>query len=447
VIDRPGVRYAPTEGGFIAYQRFGEGAIDVAYIHGIASNLDAWWDYRPAAEYFREWGTFSRLVVHDRRGTGLSDAHAGYADLETRIKDLLAVLDHAGIDRAAFYGIYDGGMVGALFAATYPERARSLLWYSPTARAAYAPDHPWGATEAEMAELIEGIEASWGSEEHAKRSMLHAGIDPGEVPGLAAFTARMNRAACGPATARAFYQALTECDVRAALPAIRVPTLLIDRESFDDRERAEAEDVQARIPGARLVRLPPGPKTTLADPRPILDAVRSFLGVTPAPAATDAVLATLLFTDIVDSTRLQAEFGDQRWKALAEQHHAAVRAILEANGGVEQDTAGDGFYARFSGPARAIRSAIEAAAAVRPLGIQIRAGVHAGECEIVDGKCSGLSVSIGARVMSHARPSEVLVSQTVKDLVAGSGLSFEDAGEHELKGVPDRWRLYRVVTA
>jgi class 3 adenylate cyclase len=257
----------------------------------------------------------------------------------------------------------------------------------------------------------------------------------------------MNRAACGPATARAFYQALTECDVRAALPAIRVPTLLIDRESFDDRERAEADDVQSRIPDARLVRLPPGPKTTLADPRPILDAVRSFLGVTPAPPPTDTVLATLLFTDIVDSTKLQAEFGDVRWKALAEQHHAAVRAILEANGGVEQDTAGDGFYARFSGPARAIRSAIEVAAAVRSLGIQIRAGVHAGECEIVDGKCSGLSVSIGARVMSRAGPSEVLVSQTVRDLVAGSGLSFEDAGEHELKGVPDRWRLYRVKTS
>jgi class 3 adenylate cyclase len=158
------------------------------------------------------------------------------------------------------------------------------------------------------------------------------------------------------------------------------------------------------------------------------------------------VLATLLFTDIVDSTRMQAELGDQRWKALAEQHHSVIRATLAANGGLEQDTAGDGFYARFSGPARAIRSAIEAAAAVRPLGIQIRAGVHAGECEIVDGKCSGLSVSIGARVMSHAGPSEVLVSQTVRDLVAGSGLTFEDAGEHELKGVPDRWRLYRVVS-
>jgi class 3 adenylate cyclase len=444
-MDRPETHYAPTEGGFIAYQRFGEGAIDLAYVNAIASNLDVWWDYRPAADYLREWGTFTRLTMHDRRGTGLSDAHGGSADLETRVKDLLAVLDHAGIERTALYGTYDGGMVGALFAATYPERVHSLMWYSPSARVAWAPDHPWGGTDAEMAELIEGIESSWGSEEHATRSLDHAGIDPGVIPGLAAFTARMNRAACGPATARAFYQALVECDVHQVLPVVRVPTLLIDRESFDDRERAEADDVQARIPGARLVRLPPGPKTALADPRPILDAARSFLGVTPAVAATDTVLATLLFTDIVDSTRLQAELGDQRWKNLAEQHHATIRAVLAAHGGEEQDTAGDGFYARFAGPARAIRSALAAVDAVRPLGVQIRAGVHAGECEIVDGKCGGLSVSIGARVMSNAGPSEVLVSQTVKDLVAGSGLNFEDAGEHELKGVPDRWRLYRVV--
>jgi pimeloyl-ACP methyl ester carboxylesterase len=279
----PQTRYAPVDGGYLAYQRFGDGPIDVAYIHAVASNLEAWWDYPPAAAYLRAWGSFTRLVVHDRRGTGLSDAQ-GPADLETRVRDLLAVLDHAEIGRAALYGIYDGGMVGALFAATYPERAHSLMWYSPTARVAYAHDHPWGATEAEIDELVDGIEASWGSQEHAEASLRHAGVDPGELAGLAAFIARANRLACGPASAREFYRALSECDVRATLPAVRVPTLLIDRESFDERERAEAEDVGERIAGARLVRLPPGPKTTLADPRPILDAVRSFLGVAPSPA-------------------------------------------------------------------------------------------------------------------------------------------------------------------
>jgi class 3 adenylate cyclase len=441
---RPPVRYAPTEGGYIAYQRLGDGPVDLAYVTSIASNLDAWWDYAPAAAYFQGWASFTRLLMHDRRGTGLSDA-GGRPDLETRVADLVAVLDDAGVERTALYGVYEGGMVAALFAAMYPERTRSLIWYSATGRVAYAPDHPWGATEQELREVADVTAATWGSEEQAAEMLRHAGIDPDELPGFAAFSARMNRLACGPATARDLYLVMAGCDVRTTLPAIRVPTLIIDRESFDDRERAESEDVVARIPGAVLHRLPPGPKSALLDPEPTLAAARAFLGVPAAPTPTDTVLATVLFTDIVDSTQLQARLGDHRWKQLAEQHHAVIREDLARFGGVEQDTAGDGFYARFDGPARAIRCGLAATEAVTRLGIEIRAGVHTGECEIVDGKCGGLSVSIGARVASMATASQVLVSQTVRDLVAGSGLRFDDAGEHELKGVPERWRLYRVV--
>ncbi len=442
--DRPPVRYAPTDGGYIAYQHFGDGPIDIAYVNSLVSNLDTWWDYAPAAAYLREWSSFSRLLMHDRRGTGLSDA-GGKPDLETRVADLLAVLDDAGVEQVALYGVYEGGMVAALFAAMYPERTRALMWFSPTGRVAYAPDHPWGATPREIDEIAEVTATTWGSEEHAAQSLRHAGVDPDALPGFASFTARMNRLACGPAAAREYYRVMAESDVRTTLPAIRVPTLLIDRESFDERERAETEDVLSRIAGAVLHRLPPGPKSSILDPEPVPAAVRSFLGIAPTPAPSDTVLATVLFTDIVDSTQLQARLGDRRWKELAEQHHSTIRTELERFEGIEQDTAGDGFYARFDGPARAIRCGIAAVEAVRQLGIEIRAGVHTGECQVVDGKCGGLTVSIGARVSARAAASEVLVSQTVKDLVAGSGLSFQDAGEYELKGVPDRWRLYRVV--
>ena len=439
----PPVQYAESSGGYIAYQQIGNGPV-LAYVNSLASSLEAWWDYPPAVAYLEGWGSFCRFLMHDRRGTGLSDA-VGEPTLETRVADLVAVLDHAEIDQVVLYGIYEGGMVAALFAAMHPERTRALIWFSPAGRVAWAPDYPWGGTQQEIDEVAEVTAATWGSEEHAAQMLAHGGVDPNELPGFAAFFARMNRLACGPAAARDFYRIMAESDVRGTLPAIRVPTLLIDRESFDDRERAEADDVARLIRGSVLHRLPPGPKSSMIDPEPIYEAVRSFLGVRPTAAPTDAVLATVLFTDIVDSTRLQASLGNRRWKELAERHHAVIREEVARFGGIEQDTAGDGFYVRFDGPARAVRCAHAAIEAVRRLGVEIRAGVHTGECEIVDGKCAGLSVSIGARVMSKAGGSEVLVSQTVKDLVAGSGLTFEDAGEHELKGVPDRWRLYRVT--
>jgi class 3 adenylate cyclase len=300
-------------------------------------------------------------------------------------------------------------------------------------------------TVGEVDEVAHVAAATWGSEEDADRRLRHAGADPDDLPGLAAFHARMNRMSCGPAAAREYHRIMAESDVRAVLPAIRTPTLIIDRATFDDRERAESQDVVSRIPGAVLERLP-GPKSSIVDPEPLLASVRRFLGIAAPPEPSDTVLATVLFTDIVDSTRLQARFGDRRWKDLAEAHHASVRAQLERFGGVEQDTAGDGFYATFEGPARAVRCALAAIEAVRSVGVEVRAGVHTGECEVVDGKVGGLAVSIGARIASLAAPSDVLVSQTVKDLVAGSGLRFEDAGEHELKGVPDQWRLYRVAT-
>lgn len=332
-----------------------------------------------------------------------------------------------------------------LFAASDPDRVSSILWWVPTARSIWSPDYPWGA-EPDYVEADQRALEKWGTLEYAQ-AFADAEATGGHIISdeVGRVSAWLSRQTVTPDVALALSQIWYETDVRGVLPAVRAPTLLLVRE----RDRvgvAEGEYIASLMPNAELKVLPGGPEQTPDLLEPELDAVRAFVGIERPPPELDTILATILFTDIVGSTEKQVTVGDHDWKRLVEQHHAIVRDLLGRWRGVENDTAGDGFFASFDGPARAIRCAMEAVDRVRDIGVEIRAGVHTGECELIDGKCGGLTVSIGARVASNAGASEILVSQTVKDLVAGSRLGFEDAGEHELKGVPDRWRLYRVAT-
>jgi class 3 adenylate cyclase len=315
-----------------------------------------------------------------------------------------------------------------------------LFWYSPSARSTWAPDYPWGAPP-DYVELDQRSLEHWGTEAYGRAFIDTEGAFGHEIRDDEAQTfAKLSRATATPDMARELARVWYETDVRDVLGSVRVPTLLLAYEG-NENEVAEARYVASLMPDAQLV-IRPG--TRDADLEGFCNAVRDFLGVDRAPDI-DSILSTVLFTDIVDSTAKQAELGDHRWKALAERHHAVVREALGRWRGVENDTAGDGFYATFDGPARAIRCAQEIAERVHDLGIAIRAGIHTGECELINDKVGGITVTIGARVSALAGPSEVLISQTVKDLVAGSGLTFEDAGEHELRGIPDRWRLFKVV--
>jgi class 3 adenylate cyclase len=424
------VRYARADdGAYIAYLTVGEGALDIAWQPGMYSNVDVIWQVPKNAAWFEGLASFSRLIIHDRRGTGTSSRNVKPPNLETRIADLRAVLDAVGSDRPVLGGMLEGGAASVLFAATMPERVHSLFWWYPAPRSTQAPDYPWGGTPEELDIRMREL-AYWGTREFEDPD------DPTYPWPL------ISRQSASPDVAAELEAIWRETDVRGAMPAVTAPALLMAR----DQDREALEYLAALMPRAS-VRLFPGAGDVLPslDEQPnVLRAVREFIGVEQPAPELDTILATVLFTDIVGSTERQAAIGDRAWKELVGRHHAIVRQALERWRGVENDTAGDGFYATFDGPARAIRCAQEVVAAVRPLGIQVRAGVHTGECEIVDNKCSGLTVSIGSRVAAHAAPSHVLVSQTVKDLVAGSDLSFVEIGERELRGVPGRWVLYGV---
>ena len=430
-----------ADDAYIAYGVMGDGPVDLVWGFDWFGNVDAVCDDPEWSQLFGGLASFSRLILHDRRATGLSSRNVPVPNLETRAADLVAVLDAVGAERPVLGGEREGGAPNVLLAATEPERTRSIVWYAPTARSVWAPDYPWGVTP----DYVEGEEELlelWGTRAYGEafiRNEAQAGhdLDPGQADSVA----RMSRQTATPDVAKEMSQVWYDTDIRGLLSSVTAPTLLIDYEGTQDSGE-HIGYIAERMPDARHVLLAGAESDR--DFGTFVDAVRGFMGVDEAPVL-DTVLATVLFTDIVDSTAHQARVGDRGWKDLIERHNAIVREQLSRFRGTEQDTAGDGFYARFDGPARAIRCAVELTDRLAMLGIRIRAGIHTGECELFEGKCSGLSVSIAARVMARAGASEVLVSQTVKDLVAGSGLSFEDAGEHELKGVPDRWRLFRVV--
>jgi class 3 adenylate cyclase len=440
----PETRYATAHDGVsIAYQTIGEGPIDLVLELETFGNVEIMWELEALADLFERFARFSRLVLHDKRATGLSGG-ARFPNLETRAHDLLTVLDAIRSPRAVLFGERTTGAAFAVFAASHPDRVSSLVWNRAVATRRWSPEYPWGKTPDEHREDAARVRNGMGTVDLARLWLTAAAPKLALDERLAGQIARHDRHFMAPSTAADWILVESETDVTAVLPALLCPVLIIDYEqspSGADQSRY----VHSRIPGAHL-QLVSGDSHMLpfGDRAQIVDAVEEFLGQERAAETAATVLATVLFTDIVGSTERQAEAGDQVWAEVIRRHHAIVRDALGRWQGVENDTAGDGFFATFDGPARAIHCALDVASRVRDIGIEIRAGIHTGECEIVDGKRAGLAVTIGARIAGMAGPGEVLVSRTVKDLTAGSGFAFEGRGERELKGVPERWQLYRV---
>jgi class 3 adenylate cyclase len=441
-------RYAKSaDGVYIAYQVTGDGPIDLVWQFDWVGNVDLIWDHPLLGHWLRGLSSFSRLILHDRRGTGLSSRNVEPPNLETRVADLRVVLDAVGSVRPVLAAAIEGGAPNILFAASHPDRVHSIVWWTPTARCQWAPDYPWGAGP-DYVEADRRALERWGTSAYGQAFADTEATGGGQIvsEARATATAMLSRHTVTPDVALELSRIWYETDVRGVIPSVTAPTLLIVREGMTN-DVQEAAYVASLLPNVRTLAIPSGREESLDDIEIALEEVRRFVGIERPAHDLDRILSTVLFTDIVGSTEIQVALGDHGWKGVIERHHAIVRAALGRWRGVENDTAGDGFYATFDGPARAVRCAMDVAERVRDLGIEIRAGVHTGECEVIDAKCGGLAVTIGARVAAKAGASEVLVSQTVKDLVAGSGLAFEDRGETELKGVPDRWRLYRAVAS
>jgi class 3 adenylate cyclase len=435
----PETRYAKSGDVSIAYQVTGEGPIDLVLVPGFVSHLELDWADPRHAHFLRRLASFSRLIRFDKRGTGLSDRPGGLPDLETRMGDVRAVMDTAGSERAVLFGYSEGGPMSVLFSATYPEMTSALVLYGTYAKR-QDPDeeYPWVQTPEEREAYAKQVEEDWGWEADMRR------MCPGADEAMARWWAARARAAASPGAARDLILMNSLIDIRPILPTIQAPTLVMHRTGDLDSRVDEGRYVASHIPGARFVELAGDDHVPWIDADQVVDEIEEFVtGVRPAPEP-DRVLATVLFTDLVESTKRAAELGDRRWRELLEAHNAAVRSELGRFRGLEVDTAGDGFLATFDGPARAIRAACAIRDGVRQLGLDLRAGLHTGECELADGKVRGIAVHTGARVAAHAGPGEVLVSSTVRDLVAGSGIAFEERGERELKGL-GIWRLYSVA--
>ena len=442
----PVTRYAKAGDLSIAYQVVGDGPLDLLWIPGWVSNVELAWEEPLLAHFFERLARFSRLILFDKRGTGLSDRVPTdeLPSLDERLDDVGAVLDAVGSERAALLSHSEGGNLAVLFAATFPDRTAALVTAGIYAKRVWSEDYPWAPTPEEREREIAQVEQEWGSNmdvEHYAPSVVG---DEGFSSRLATYFRR----SASPGAAAALLRMNTRIDIRDVLPTIRVPTLVLHRTGDRDTNVEEGRWIASRIPGARFVELPGDDHMPwVGDVDGLVDVVEEFLtGVRPAPEEdADRVLATVLFTDVVGSTERAAALGDREWARLLERHHEVVRAELARFRGREVDTAGDGFLAWFDGPARAVRCALAATAAVQPLGLELRAGVHTGECELVGRSLRGIAVHTGARIAAHAGAGEVLVSRTVTDLVAGSGLLFEPRGEVELKGVPGSWRLYAAA--
>jgi class 3 adenylate cyclase len=443
----PETRYARSGDVNIAYQVFGDGETTVVWVPGFAQHLELNWEEPYRRAWFEGLARFARVILLDKRGTGLSDRVEGSPPLEVRMDDIRAVLDATGTDRAAVAMAGDSGPLGILFAATHAERTLALILCNAVANFTRTPDMPWLESREEYMEDVDVIARSWSDPDFWVGRLL------GANPTLETDEERLEfsrpiRLSVSPGNMAQYLRALADTDVREILPTVRVPTLVLSRAAPDRPVAHTAAYLAERIPTARLVRLEGTDIIpVLGDREAMQSEIERFLHevLRGAQQEPDRVLATVLFTDIVGSTAKAAELGDRGWRELLARHHDRIRRELSRFRGREVDTAGDGFFATFDGPARAIRCACAAAQSVSDLGIEIRAGVHTGECELVEGKVGGIAVHIGARVAAEAGPSEVLVSSTVKDLVAGSGLEFRERGAAELKGVPGEWRLYAVA--
>jgi pimeloyl-ACP methyl ester carboxylesterase len=440
-------RYAKSGDVNIAYQVHGDGPFDLVYVPGAISNVELLEQDEMRRPFFEQIASFCRLILFDKRGTGASDRVAGIANLETRMDDVRAVMDAVGSERAAVVGVSEGGAMSILFAATYPERTAALVVYGSMPRYVWAPDFPWGTPLDEFLRDAEEWAREWGDYETVAAFVREQNPDATEEQ--IRWRASFQRLSASPGALIALERMNAEIDVRHVLPSVRVPTVVLQRTGDGDIEVARW--MAEQIPGARFVELPGLLHFPyLGDSASVLREIEQFVrGVYDGggwdAAEPDRVLATILFTDIVGSTAKAVELGDRRWRELVGEHHALVRQQLARFRGRELDTAGDGFFASFDGPARAIRCASAISESVHELGIDVRAGLHTGECEVFEGKVGGIAVHIGARVAAQARPGEVLVSSTVRDLVAGSGLEFVERGAAELKGVPGEWRLYAVA--
>jgi len=442
--EQPTTRYARSGSVSIAYQVIGDGPRDLVFVSGWVSHLESGWDEPLLAGFRRRLASFSRLILFDKRGTGMSDRvpDASLPTLEQRMDDVRAVMDAAGSERAALFGQSEGASMAILFAATYPERTTALITFGAFASRVWSPDYPWAPTPEQRQGLYDNIEKNWGGDIDMSALAPSLAHDAGFRRRLSTYL----RLSASPGAAMALARMNTEIDVRKVLPAIRVPTLILHRTGDLDANMEEGRYIAARIPGAKFLELPgPDHLPWVGDQAEVTDEIEEFLtGIRPAPQP-DRMLATVLFTDIVGSTERAAALGDKAWRDVLERHHASVRGELTHFRGHEVTTTGDGFLATFDGPARAVRCAVAIRDRLHDSGLEVRAGVHTGECERMGDNIGGLAVHIGSRVAGLAGPGEVLASSTVKDLVAGSGIVFEDRGAHPLKGIPGEWRVFKVA--
>ena len=428
----------------IAYQVVGDGPRDLVYVPGFVSNIEVMWEDRGLAGFLDRLAAFSRLIIFDKRGTGLSDSVPvdRLPTLEVRMDDLRAVMDAVGSERAFLFGHSEGGNMCVLFAATFPERVGGMILTGSYAKRIRSDDYPWAPTREERLAEIEEVEQHWGEETTVGAYAPSRADDPS----FQAWLQRYSRLSASPQAAAALMRMNSEIDVTTILPTIRVPTLLLYRQGDGDVNVEEGRYIASRIHEARLVELAGADHFFWAgDSDTMLGEIEEFVTGQRTAAPSERVLATVLFTDIVGSTRMAVDLGDREWRDLLGRHNAMVRSELARWQGVEITTTGDGFLARFDGPVRAIRCAKAVSSGVESLGIEVRCGVHTGELEIVDADVAGLAVHIGARVAALAGPGEVLVSRTVKDLVAGSGIEFVSRGVHDLKGFPEPWEVFAVA--
>jgi class 3 adenylate cyclase len=433
----PETRYAKSGDVRIAYQVAGTGPLDLVYVPGFVSNIDLFWEIPEWAYFFSRLSGFSRLILFDKRGTGLSDRDVGIASLEERMDDVRAVMDAAGSERAALFGVSEGGPMSLLFAATYPQRARALVIYGSYAR-------PSRLLSDEEIRLIDRV---WGTGEYTLARYMPRGLS--EEVARPRF-ARFERQSASPSAVIAIRRMNSEIDARHVLPVIRVPTLVMHRVGDRAVTVELGRDLAANIPGARYVELPGSDHHWIFErdiTDRIVDETEEFLTGSRSEPDVDRVLATVMFTDIVDSTKRAAELGDRQWRALLDRHDDTVRQQLARFRGQEVKNLGDGFLATFDGPARAVRCAASICESVQPLGIAVRSGLHTGEVELKRDDVAGIAVHIAARVAAEAEAGETVVSSTVRDLVAGSGLRFQDRGIHALKGLPEEVHLYSVLDA
>jgi class 3 adenylate cyclase len=438
----PQTKYAKSENISIAYQVVGEGPLDLIFAMGWVSNIECMWEDPSFNHFLSRLASFSRLILFDKRGTGLSDKVSALPTLEQRMDDVRAVMDAVNSNKAALLGISEGGPMCALFAASYPERTEALIMYGSYAKRIWDPEYPWAPKPEERQNFYDEIREGWGGPVNIDKlapTQMHNEV-------FRRWWAAYLRRSASPADALALAKMNTEIDIRNILHAIHVPTLIIHRKDDIDIDVNGSKYIASQIPGAKYVELPGKDHlVSVGNYEEILDEIEVFLTGELGHSESETVLATVLFTDIVNSTDHAIQLGDERWRHLLNVHHSLVRKELVRFRGREIDTTGDGFFAIFEGPARAIKCACAIRDSVRGLGINIRAGLHTGECAMMQNTVAGIAVHFGARVMSKAGPGEVLVSGTLKDLVAGSGIQFESRGKSTLKGIPGAWDLYSVI--